>query len=233
MNESKNLLGCQVFQRSSIPNGWECEALGDRIELAYGRSLPEGHRRPGLVTVYGSNGPVGMHDHHFVEAPGLLVGRKGTVGAVRFAEGAYWPIDTVYYAIPLKGDDLQYLYYLLQYLPLDRLNAATGVPGLSRRDAYALLGVFPPKAEQIKIAAVLSMLDKEIDKVCSGVVIQKALRISVFTDGIKGDIKNTSENPLSASYAKSLIALKTSLMDAIFTGSVSASSLQVAVENAL
>ena len=87
--------------------GWELAALGERIELAYGRALKEERRISGQVIVYGSNGPVGSHEACFVKAPGLLVGRKGTVGAVHYAENDYWPIDTVYYVKALKGDNLK------------------------------------------------------------------------------------------------------------------------------
>jgi type I restriction enzyme S subunit len=61
----------------------------------------------------------------------VLVGRKGTVGAVHYATNAFWPIDTTYYVRAKGEDDLRYLFYLLDYLPLKILNAATGVPGLS------------------------------------------------------------------------------------------------------
>jgi type I restriction enzyme S subunit len=141
MSLSRNLSGCQVFSPSDLPAGWACVPLKDRLELLYGRALKEELRKPGEIDVFGSNGKVGSHNVHWLDGPGVLVGRKGTVGAVHYSESAFWPIDTVYYVKPLDYDDLRYLYYLLDYLPLKILNAATGVPGLSRRDAYALRGV--------------------------------------------------------------------------------------------
>lgn len=172
MGLSRNLLGCQIFDDEMLPSGWECAPLGTRIQLAYGRGLREEDRRPGVVDVYGSNGRVGSHNIALVNQPGILMGRKGTVGAVHYAPAAFWPIDTVYYVRPLADDDPRFLYHLLAFLPLKVLNAATGVPGLSRRDAYALRGAFPPLDEQIAIARVLDSVEMALS--CATAAIDRA-----------------------------------------------------------
>jgi type I restriction enzyme, S subunit len=164
MPQSRNLSGCQVFSPRTLPGDWACVPLRDRLELLYGRSLNEEIRKPGAVDVFGSNGRVGTHDQHWLDGPGVLVGRKGTVGAVHYTDRPFWPIDTVYYLRPIQDAHLRYLYYLLDYLPLKLLNAATGVPGLSRRDAYALLGAFPPLDEQVAIARILDAADRAIER---------------------------------------------------------------------
>lgn len=61
--------------------------LGDFVDFSYGKGLPERSRKPGSVPVFGSAGCVGTHDVALVEGPGVIVGRKGTVGAV------YWSND--------------------------------------------------------------------------------------------------------------------------------------------
>ena len=157
------LSGCQIFDPGTVPAGWKCVPLGDRVELAYGSSLRAEDREAGDIEVYGSNGVVGRHRVALVDGPGVLVGRKGTVGAVHYANRSFWPIDTVYFVRPCAEDDMRFLRHLLDFLPLDILNAATGVPGLSRRDAYALRGVFPPIEEQAAIARVLDAVDSAIE----------------------------------------------------------------------
>ena len=126
--------------------------------------MREDDREPGDVDVYGSNGVVGSHTNALVKGPGILVGRKGTVGAVHYASRPFWPIDTVYYVVPRRRDNLRFLHHLVDYLPLKFLNAATGVPGLSRRDAYSLLGVFPSPEEQADIARVLDAVDTALER---------------------------------------------------------------------
>ena len=138
------------------------EPIGKRIALEYGAGLTDAERTPGSYQVFGSNGPVGTHDKFLVEGPGILVGRKGSVGEVHFSEGNFWPIDTVYYVTRKAGDDLRFVACLLEFLRLDNLNAATGVPGLTRRDALFMLGAFPPIAEQTRIAETLKAADDHI-----------------------------------------------------------------------
>jgi type I restriction enzyme, S subunit len=156
--------------------------LGDRLELSYGRALKEEVRQPGDVDVFGSNGKVGSHNARWLDGPGVLVGRKGTVGAVHYTERPFWPIDTVYYVKPVNDDQVRYLYYLLDYLPLKILNAATGVPGLSRRDVYALRGAFPPADEQAGITRVLDAADCVLERTRTAIALARELDHSLLHD---------------------------------------------------
>ena len=185
MPHSRNLSGCQIFTEADLPETWDCQPLGDRVELGYGRALREEDRRPGSVDVYGSNGRVGTHDVALVNGSGVLVGRKGTVGAVHYAPRAFWPIDTVYYARQLRKDDQRFIYHLLGYLPLAFLNAATGVPGLSRRDAYALRGAFPPPDEQAAIVRILDAVDTALERTRAAVERARELERSVLEDAFE------------------------------------------------
>jgi type I restriction enzyme, S subunit len=182
MGQNRNLSGCQVFHSSDLPSEWAWEPLGDHIELAYGRALREEDRKRGDVDVYGSNGRVGTHNLALVKGPGILVGRKGTVGAVHYSPHQFWPIDTVYYVIQNAGDDLRFLHHLLDYLPLTHLNAATGVPGLSRRDAYALRGAFPPPDEQAAIARILDAVDAALERTRAAVNQARELRRALMQE---------------------------------------------------
>jgi type I restriction enzyme S subunit len=182
MAQSRNLSGCQFFHAENLPPNWDCVPLKERLEFLYGRALREEDRRPGEVDVFGSNGKVGTHNSQWLEAPGILVGRKGTVGAVHYASRAFWPIDTVYYVKPVAKDQLRYLYYLLNYLPLAFLNAATGVPGLSRRDAYALRGAFPLPHEQAAITRILDAVDTAIERTREAVERARQLRKSLIAE---------------------------------------------------
>ena len=65
-----------------IPEGWEVKALGELVELAYGKALKAADRRDGPIPVYGSNGQIGWHDKRLVSGPGIVVGRKGNPGVV-------------------------------------------------------------------------------------------------------------------------------------------------------
>ncbi|MFC0003511.1 restriction endonuclease subunit S [Micromonospora siamensis] len=112
--------------------------LGDVIELAYGKALPAAQRRPGPVAVYGSGGVSGWHDEPLVRGPGIIVGRKGTVGSVYWSYRDFFPIDTTFY-VRLIDDQLttEYVYFLLTRLGLSEMNSDSAVPGLNRSRALS------------------------------------------------------------------------------------------------
>jgi type I restriction enzyme S subunit len=112
---------------------------GDLIELKYGRALPAAARAAGKFPVYGSGGIAGFHDTGPVDGPGVIVGRKGTVGAVHWSERNFFPIDTTFYvALRRERVPMEFAYYMLRHLGLDGMNSDSAVPGLSRPNVLSL-----------------------------------------------------------------------------------------------
>ena len=132
--------------------------LGDVMELVYGKSLPVKVRRPGAIPVYGSNGVVGWHDEAIVSEPTVIVGRKGSAGAVHFVTKPSFPIDTTYFIRPRPSVELDtaFAFYALKSVNLSRLRLETGVPGLNRTDVYREPFPLPPLDEQRKIVDILN-----------------------------------------------------------------------------
>lgn len=176
---------------------WRSTTLGDEIELAYGKALPAHTRNAGPVAVYGSNGVVGMNDAALVDGPGIVVGRKGTVGATVYATGPYWPIDTTYYVVRKHGQDWRFLYYLLRASGLTTLNSHSTVPGLNREDVYRLAAAIPEVSEQERIAATLDLVREAADGQAAALDATKTLKRAVmhelFTCGLRGGQPQESE----------------------------------------
>ena len=128
-----------------IPHGWEVRSLRDLIVLAYGKALPERKRRHGHIPVYGSNGPIGWHDEQLIDGPGIIVGRKGNPGLVRWSPTAFYPIDTTFYVVPKdNGLGLSFLFYALKAQDLPSIASDSAVPGMNRNLAYMNQAVVPP-----------------------------------------------------------------------------------------
>ena len=137
--------GFEELAVEDVPKGWRVKTNGELFELAYGKALKEGNRRPGHVPVYGSNGQVGWHDEKLVSGPGIVVGRKGNPGIVTWAPTDFFPIDTAFYVIPKEPCcSLHFLFYALQTQDLASLGADSAVPGLNRNIAYMNKQVVPP-----------------------------------------------------------------------------------------
>ena len=120
-----------------VPEGWEVKALGEVVELAYGKALKAAARKGGAIPVYGSNGQVGWHDKKLATGPGIIVGRKGNPGVTTWVQSDFFPIDTTFYVVPKEDkQSLHFLFYALERQGLANLTADSAVPGLNRNLAY-------------------------------------------------------------------------------------------------
>jgi len=175
--------------------------LGDLIRLEYGKGLPAHSRRAGRYKVFGSNGIVGTHNAFLVEGPGIVVGRKGSVGEVAFSEAAFWPIDTTYYVANPQQHSWRFLYFLLKQIDLTDLNSHSAVPGLNRESVYQLRCAIPPRDEQERVAGVLTLVERALalEKRGLGLAneLKQAAMLEVFSSGVSGEATiETAYGPL-------------------------------------
>ena len=153
-------------QDVSKPEDWRIYRLGDLLELEYGKSLPEDDREKGPYPVFGSNGRSGWHSDFHIDAPGIIVGRKGVNLGIEWSDDDFNVIDTAYFvnynSLEVSDVDLRFLYYNLLDFDLDRLKSGSAVPGLNRDDFYEETIILPPIEEQKKISTILSNIDRKI-----------------------------------------------------------------------
>lgn len=146
-------------ENAALPEGWEARAFGSVLDAKYGKSLPARKRRGGQTPVYGSNGVVGHHDEGITNAPVIVIGRKGSVGAINYSDDAAWPIDTTYFIDDFVAFVPSFLREALRWLRLDEMDRSTAIPGLSREQLYERELVVLPLAEQRRIAARLEEIE--------------------------------------------------------------------------
>ncbi|MEQ9877502.1 restriction endonuclease subunit S [Pectobacterium aroidearum] len=130
--------------KREIPAGWNSCKLGEFIKMEYGKPLKSENRAGSGYPVFGSSGIVGFHNDYLVEGPGIIIGRKGTVGKVNFTFENFYPIDTTYYVSPKKRISMIFLNYLISSLGLEGMNSDSAVPGLNREAALGLSIVSAP-----------------------------------------------------------------------------------------
>jgi type I restriction enzyme S subunit len=132
-----------------IPSHWRETMLRHVAKFAYGNSLPDQERSGDDFMVFGSNGVVGTHHSANTLGPAIIVGRKGSFGAINYTESPAFCIDTTYFIDSRHSkQNLRWLYYVLQTLGLDEVSRDTGVPGLSRDAAYLCRLALPPISDQ-------------------------------------------------------------------------------------
>ncbi|AZN33310.1 restriction endonuclease subunit S [Pseudoalteromonas sp. Xi13] len=142
-----------------LPNGWEWVRFGDMYLLEYGNNLPQPKRsNTGEFSVYGSNGVVGTHNEASIQGQCIVVGRKGSAGALNLcSEKGCWVTDVAYSISPPIGIDIDFCFYQLHTLGLDSLGKGIK-PGLNRNEANILLVAVPPSEEQHGIVAKVNEL---------------------------------------------------------------------------
>ena len=147
----------QEFRPADTP-GWLVAPVGALLEFRYGKGMKESERlNEGPVPVFGSNGIVGYCERPLTKGPSIIVGRKGSAGALNLCNSPSWTTDVAYFVEAPSFFDLRYLLIGLQVLDLGSLGKGVK-PGLSRSDAYDLLLSVPPLAEQRRIVAKVDEL---------------------------------------------------------------------------
>jgi type I restriction enzyme S subunit len=147
-----------------IPEHWDAIKLKWVCSFIYGNSLSSEDRIEGDIPVYGSNGIVGYHNKAITQKPCIIIGRKGSFGKINYSESECFPIDTTYFIDgTATKNNIRWLYFALQTLNLDSLSKDTGVPGLSREEAYNRLIIAPSIEEQHSIGHYLDDRTQKID----------------------------------------------------------------------
>ena len=148
----------------STESGWKTVTLGEFVPFTYGKGLPVGKRNSsGAIPVFGANGIVGYHNSPLTDGPTIIIGRKGTVGAVHYSPIPCWPIDTTFFITGNDSTLVRFKYYALSVLGLERMNSDSAVPGLNRSAAHARTLLLPGESEQRSIAHILGTLDDKIE----------------------------------------------------------------------
>ena len=142
---------------------WKEFRFKDFVTLQRGFDLPKSRMIDGDVPVLGSNCVIGFHNEVKVEAPGVVIGRSGTLGFVQYSKKSFWPHNTSLWVKDFKGNDPRFVYYKLQTLHLERFNGGVSVPTLNRNALDTFTVRVPPQPEQLRIVSVLSSYDDLIE----------------------------------------------------------------------
>lgn len=83
--------------------------LGDVVTFQRGFDITKLEQTPGDVPIVSSSGISSFHNKVKVKAPGVIIGRKGTLGTVHFLDRDYWPHDTTLWVkdfVIVQGDKI-------------------------------------------------------------------------------------------------------------------------------
>jgi type I restriction enzyme S subunit len=166
----------EKLHQASLPRGWRRAKIGSILELQYGKGLKATERsEEGPVPVFGSNGIVGFTDEPLTARPSIIVGRKGSAGALNLCDGPSWTTDVAYFVEVPSFLDVRFTLNALAALDLDKLGKGVK-PGLSRSEAYDQIIAVPPLAEQHRIVAKVDELMGLCDRLEAARQTREAVR---------------------------------------------------------
>ncbi len=142
---------------------WKMTTIGDVLTLQRGIDITRAQQRPGPIPVVSSGGVGSYHDTPAAKGPGVVIGRKGTLGKTFYMPEDYWPHDTTLWVKDFKGSHPRFIYYFFVNLDVMGLDVGSANPTLNRNHVHPLPVRWPEDYdEQVRIADLLGAFDDKI-----------------------------------------------------------------------
>lgn len=146
-------------------NTWTSTTIGEQLVLQRGYDISKAEQVEGKVPVISSGGIKSFHNQSKVKGPGVLLGRKGTIGTVYYTESDYWPHSTTLYVKDFRNNNPRFVYYFFQSIKeqLKNMDVGTSNPTLNRNHVHPMNVMWPCVEIQNAIESILSTLDAKIE----------------------------------------------------------------------
>ena len=142
---------------------FERYALSELATIKYGKNQKKVLSESGNIPIYGTGGLMGYATIALYDKPSVLIGRKGTIGKVKYVEHPFWTVDTLFYTIVNTDIVLpKYLYYVMSLIDLNNYNEGTTIPSLRTETLNRLEFDIPSLEEQEIILSCLNPIDQKI-----------------------------------------------------------------------
>lgn len=137
--------------------------LCELVSIKYGKNQAKVVCEKSEYPILGTGGLMGYATRPLYSKPSVLIGRKGTIGKVKYIDKPFWTVDTLFYTEINEQKVLpHFLYYVMSQIDLNVYNEGTTIPSLRTETLNRIeLGV-PSIVDQKKILATLEPIDKKI-----------------------------------------------------------------------
>jgi len=138
-------------------------ALGELVSIKYGKNQKKVLSDNGTIPIYGTGGLMGYATEALYNKPSVLIGRKGTIGRVKYVDHPFWTVDTLFYTIVNENIVIpKYLYYVMSQIDLNTYNEGTTIPSLRTETLNRLEFDIPSLDEQNAVLSCLLPIDDKI-----------------------------------------------------------------------
>jgi type I restriction enzyme, S subunit len=180
-----------------IPEHWEVIQLKRAFVLQRGIDITKEQQTDGEVPVVSSGGIASYHDTIHAKAPGVVIGRKGSVGKVHYLDQDYWPHDTTLWVIEFYNNHPRFVYYKLLSMSLASWDTGSANPTLNRNLLHPIKTAWPSPKEQAQIVKVLDAESSNTKKLIERIEYQikklQEYRQSLITAAVTGKLAIPAE----------------------------------------
>jgi type I restriction enzyme S subunit len=170
-NAERNIQNARALMQSALqsalsPKGllWMRTTIGEQVMLQRGFDITKDQQKPGSVPVVSSGGVKSFHNAAMAQAPGVVLGRKGTLGKVYYLADPFWPHDTTLWVREFNGNNPRFVYYFFTNLDVVHLDSGTANPALNRNQVHPIEVDWPPVSQQKSIADKLDSISAETQR---------------------------------------------------------------------
>ncbi|WP_368916744.1 restriction endonuclease subunit S [Staphylococcus haemolyticus] len=138
--------------------------LKDLVEIKYGKNQKHVKNPHGKYPILGTGGVIDLADQYLYDKPSVLIGRKGSIGKVKYIDKPFWTIDTLFYTKINETKVLpKFLYYKLSMIDFNYYNEGTTIPSLRTETLYRIKLDLPHLSTQKKVINTLGTIDNKIE----------------------------------------------------------------------
>ncbi|MEO7887940.1 MAG: restriction endonuclease subunit S, partial [Polaromonas sp.] len=170
-NTEKNLQNAHALFKNHLQSlfnqrreGWVATTIGEQFILQRGFDITKEQQRTGAVPVVSSGGIKSFHDTSKVDGPGVVIGRKGTLGKVFYLAGGFWPHDTTLWVKEFNANNPRFVYYFLRNLDVAHLDTGTANPALNRNLLHPIPITWPPREKQLALTETFDEIEAETQR---------------------------------------------------------------------
>jgi type I restriction enzyme S subunit len=191
--------GLSTLSDTAPVEKWTEARLGRFIKLQRGFDITGASECDGPFPVFSSGGLSGHSEIAMVKGPGVVIGRKGTLGTVHYSATDFWPHDTTLWVKEFQGNFPRFVYYFLIHLKLENLDVGSANPTLNRNHVHPTPVRFPDPKSQIRISAYLDKesfrTDKLTDRITESVTKLHEYRTALISAAVTGkiDVRNVGQ----------------------------------------
>ena len=145
--------------------GWNKATLGTLCKIYQPQTLTLKELDPnGIYDVFGANGVIGKHSQYNHENCELLMGCRGSCGALNFSSPFAWINGNAMVIHPIKEIvSKEYLRYYLESIDKHLIISGTTIPQITAKSLSPLIIDYPSTTEQQRIVGILDQEFARID----------------------------------------------------------------------